>query len=412
MVNYNIVKDYDWTSVPRNSPLRDETPCANILAYELDNSQLMQFVNGYLNMIQLKETEDAQGGKSVEFGSKGDPGLAFYRNLYKSDKKLGNFTFPYFSADVRGFSNEFSDSFSNISQRGAKMIGAEEIENLGGAGEKLIGGGIALGQTVLPVGGTLVENLVGAAKGASTVVKNIFSGESPVDKGMIMEGLQGFKAKMAGTQTMGAPGNFIETPKFYQYGHTDQGIAVSFVLANTLNDDALVKNAEFIKYFTKINRPTRKGAMGMTFPAIYHIEIPGVRYIEWASLESFNLSLLGQRRKIDGVIIPEAYQLTMEFTSLTLEPANFMDVVQTPDQSGEQYARDRAEALGELRAQAGTAPSLTPEQKKPFTAEEYTRASDRVDEQYGSMAGIPGGSLARENLIADSIARERGIPLE
>jgi len=45
----------------------------------------------------------------------------------------------------------------------------------------------------------------------------------------------------------------------------------------------------------------------------------------------------------------------LSFTSLTVEPANFMKMVQTPSQSGGQYQRERAEALGELREQATAA---------------------------------------------------------
>ena len=40
------------------------------------------------------------------------------------------------------------------------------------------------------------------------------------------------------------------------------------------------QNIKFIKEFTMMNRPFREGAIAMSFPAIYHIEIPGLRYIE------------------------------------------------------------------------------------------------------------------------------------
>ena len=39
----------------------------------------------------------------------------------------------------------------------------------------------------------------------------------------------------------------------------------------------------------------------------------------------------------------------MTFNSLTIEAANFMKMVQTPGQSNEQYERERAIALNELR---------------------------------------------------------------
>tara|TARA_R100001594_G_scaffold79426_4_gene114090 strand:- start:467 stop:1057 length:591 start_codon:yes stop_codon:yes gene_type:complete len=194
------------------------------------------------------------------------------------------------------------------------------------------------------------------------------------------------QGQMAGTKSIGAPGSFIETPKFYQYANTDQGLQISFALSNTLNDDAPLKNAEFIKEFTIINRPRREGPLGMTFPAIYHIEVPGLRYIEWAYLENFGISMLGQRRKINDVIIPEAYIITLNFISLTIEPANFMKFVQTPSQSGVEYERERAAALGQLREQFETGENFVgpPSNFSPQTlANENSQLLRQRNERFG-----------------------------
>jgi len=135
--------------------------------------------------------------------------------------------------------------------------------------------------------------------------------------------------KMPGLQTVGAPGNFIETPMFYQYGNTDTNLEINFVLSNTINGkEGYSKNQKFIKDFTKMNRPRRLGAIGMTFPAIYHIEVPGLRYIEWAFLANFSIGLMGARRKIDNEILPEAFRCQFSFRSLTMEAANFVDKVE------------------------------------------------------------------------------------
>ena len=65
----------------------------------------------------------------------------------------------------------------------------------------------------------------------------------------------------------------------------------------------------------------------MNFPAIYNLVVPVLRYIQWAFLEGFDVSLLGNRRKIKNHIIPEAYVCQFNFRSLTLEPANFVDEI-------------------------------------------------------------------------------------
>ena len=341
MAGKDIVRNYDWTSVPRNSPLREEAPQIIVTAHKLKSNQLQQFIGGYINAIEF---DDGPAGS--------DAGISFYKGLYQGGENLGTYFFPFFTDDYRSFSNEYADSFSPISQRGAQMIGAEVLENLAGAGEKIIGGGVELGKGLLSVGSGLVDAVAGM--GEKDEEGN--AGKGP-EEGGFMKGLQSAKKSvqdsMQGTKSVGAPGTYIETPKFYQYANTDQGLNVSFALSNTLADDGAKMNAEFIKEFTTINRPRRMGSLGMDFPAIYHVEVPGLRYIEWASLDNFGVSLLGQRRHINGVIIPEAYVVTMSFTSLTIEASNFMKMVQTPGQSPEQYERERAIALEGLRAVSG-----------------------------------------------------------
>lgn len=343
MANYDIVREYDWTSVPTGSPLRDEAPCAIVTAHILESSQLQQFLQGYINTLE-----------TIDLPESADKGLIFYRDLYKTTKdKVGTFFFPFFTDNYRAFSNEYDNSFSSISQRGADMIGAEVIENLAGAGEKIVGGGLELGKSIARIGGGVAAAFADDAKDTE---KDMSDDQRKIQASLRAKGGAGIAGAMknvskavGGKVTMGAPGTYIETPKFYQYSNTDQGLQISFALSNTLSDEGAQKNAEFIKFFTTINRPERKSSVGMTFPAIFNINVPGLRFIQWASLENFSVSLLGARRKINNVIQPEAYVLDMTFNSLTIEAANFMKMVQTPGQSNEQYERERAIALNELR---------------------------------------------------------------
>lgn len=337
MANYDIVREYDWTSVPTGSPLREEAPCAIVTAHILENSQLQQFLQGYINTLETVDLPDSA-----------DKGLIFYRDLYKTTgDKVGTFFFPFFTDNYRAFSNEYDNSFSSISQRGADMIGAEVIENLAGAGEKIVGGGIELGKNLANIAGGVAAAF---ATEDSEGNKKDATGMAATGEGGVSGVMKRASKAIGGKVTMGAPGTYIETPKFYQYSNTDQGLQISFALSNTLSDEGAQKNAEFIKFFTTINRPERKSSIGMTFPAIFNINVPGLRFIQWASLENFSVSLLGQRRKINNVIQPEAYVLDMTFNSLTIEAANFMKMVQTPGQSNEQYERERAIALNELRS--------------------------------------------------------------
>jgi hypothetical protein len=325
--------------------LREEAPVAICTAHILENNQLMQFLGGYINTLEALDLKPGQ-----------DAGLKFYKGIYKTTgPPVGTFFFPFFTDNYRAFSNEYADTFSKISQRGAGMIGAEVIENLAGAGEKIIGGGTELVKNIAGMGSSLVDAFTDKTDEEGKVTKGSTSQSG------FLAGLKSGVGKAGdamGTKTVGDPGSYIETPKFYQYANTDQGLELSFALSNTLNDDAAAKNAEFIKQFTVINRPTRLGPLGMTFPAIYHIEVPGLRYIEWASLDNFGVSMLGQRRKINGVIVPEAYVINLSFTSLTIEAANFMTMVKTPGQTNAEYERERGIALQGLRGIAAAGRSI------------------------------------------------------
>jgi len=306
---YDIVKEYDWTSVPRTSDLRNEAPSAYITAYELQYSQLRSFVDGYMNILSPQNN-------AGRYGDSKNPGLDFYKGLYTvKNNAIARLNFPFFEDGFRSFSTEFADTFSPISQRGAQMFGGQAIQGLGGAAESLAGGGLAAVNALASFGDTgnsgdqsLADKVAKTASGVATGVAKTL-GLNP------------------GRQTIGTPGSYIETPKFYQYSNTDNGLQIGFTLSNTLEDDSIDKNFKFICDFTKMNRPYRYGPIGMDFPAIYNLVVPGLRYIQWAYLENFEVSLLGNRRRIGSRVIPEAYVCNFTFRSLTVEPANFVEEI-------------------------------------------------------------------------------------
>ena len=333
---YDIVKEYDWTSVPRTSDLRNEAPSAYITAYELKYSQLRSFVDGYMNILSPQNN-------SGSYANSKNPGLDFYKGLYTvKDGPIARLNFPFFEDSFRSFSTEFADTFSPISQRGAQMFGGQAIQGLGGAAESLAGGGLAAVNALASFGDTgnggdqtLADKVAKTASGVATGVAKTL-GLNP------------------GRQTIGTPGSYIETPKFYQYSNTDNGLQIGFTLSNTLEDDSIDKNFKFICDFTKMNRPYRYGPIGMDFPAIYNLVVPGLRYIQWAFLENFEVSMLGNRRKIGSRVIPEAYVCNFTFRSLTVEPANFMEeLCENRDAFGDFDSYSANQAKQELSFQKG-----------------------------------------------------------
>ena len=242
---------------------------------QLRNEAPLAYVRAYkLKTSQLKQTVDGY----MNVVKKGGSADEFYKNLYKGEK-LEDYHFPYFNDNFRSFSNEYADTLSNVTDRGQATVGRSLVEK----------------------GKEVADNVLG-------VFASIRELQGTVD-------------------TSETPGSYIETPKFYQYANTDAPLQIQFPLLNTVDPEDRAKNLSFIKKFIEINRPRRENAIALSFPAIYKIKVPGLRFIEWAYLQDLSFDLLGTRRVIGNETVPEAYNCSMTFKSLTVEVANFLDKV-------------------------------------------------------------------------------------
>lgn len=289
MARYDVVKQYDWTSSPRGSGIRRRAPRVWVKSYKLKTNQVLNRITSYVEVAK---------------GLGGGSGDDFYDNLYSdATEPEDDFNFPFFGDTIRSFSNNFGETFQNGFGGG------------GGIGETLD----TSIQTALGIGGQIYSAFgTDAVNEAAAIVS---SGASPLEK---IKGAA--SALKTGAKEGGNPGTYIETPKFYQYEENDDALPVSFVLSNTINDD-YTKNNDLVKYLTRICRPLRKNAIAMDPPRIFQVRVPGQRFIKWAYCSNFSVNFLGTKREIDGVVTPEAYQVDMAFTSLTVEAANFMDRV-------------------------------------------------------------------------------------
>jgi hypothetical protein len=280
--NYNVIKEYDWTSVPRGAVLRNEAPKVMLRSYKVNSNLVINRLTSYLEVAETKDPE------------------TFYNDLYaNATTPEDNFYFPYFSDSARNFNNQFGDTFQN-GFGGSGGIG----ETADSIAQKYIGG-------VSQIRSALGDNTI------SNVGTSLGSGD-----------ISGAKdALMAGIKSGGSPGSYIETPKMYDYSSANEGsLDISFVLSNTLNTD-FNKNYELVKKLIQINRPKRNDSISMDPPRIYKAKLYGYRYMPWAYCSNFSINLLGTKRMLNGVITPEAYQINMSLQPLTAEPSNFMDNV-------------------------------------------------------------------------------------
>ena len=276
--NYNVVKDYDWTSVPRGAALRNDAPKVMLRSYRIVSNQVINRLTNYLEVAN----------KSAD---------QFYEELYSKSAKLeDSFYFPFFSDQARSFNNQFGDTFQD-GFGGSSGIGS----TLDTIAQKYIGGAAQIGAMV---------GDEGLEKAKASMKNKDISGA--------------VGSLMGGIASGGSPGSYIETPKMYDYSSANEGsMEISFILSNTLNSD-FNKNYELVKKLIEINRPKRNDSISMDPPRIFRAKLYGYRYMPWAYCSQFGVRLLGTKRMVNGVIMPEAYEINMGLQPLTAEPSNFM----------------------------------------------------------------------------------------
>lgn len=282
MANYNIIKDYDWTTIPRGAALRSKAPRLLVKSYKLKSNALLNRIKNYIQVGTAASSKE------------------FYEKMYgEATEQEDAFNFPYFDDALRNVKNTFDDTF-----RGSSKINDVMQE---------------------------VEGLADQAAGAFRFTRDIGVFANAGETFSNLKNLDFGKAFDSFTKNMegggGAAGTYIEKPKFYDYSSASEGpLVVNFKLANTVNSD-FMKNYELVKKLIEINKPKRNDAISLDPPRIYRIKMFGYRYMPWAYVDSLSISMEGSKRMIEGIIIPEAYSINMSFAPLTIEVSNFLDEV-------------------------------------------------------------------------------------
>ena len=286
MAKFNIVKEYDWTAIPRGASLRSDAPKVLIRSYKVKSNLLLNRLKSYIEV-----------GKAV--GGAGGGSKQFYEQLYgDATEPEDDFYFPYFENTARNIGNTWGDTFTN------------------GFGGASIGGAID----------TAAKTYMGIA----SELKTLFPTKAAGNEALAIMSSENVSAKdklkgISSALTQGSsPGSYIETPKFYDYESAKEAsLNVKFVLSNTLNSD-FDKNYQLITKLIEINKPKRNDAISVDPPRIYRVKLYGYRYMPWAYVNTLNIEMVGTKRMINNVIMPEAYDITIGFEPLTIEVSNFL----------------------------------------------------------------------------------------
>jgi hypothetical protein len=135
-----------------------------------------------------------------------------------------------------------------------------------------------------------------------------------------------------GARALVEPGIYIEKTQFYQFGKDGESISFSFPLLNTISQEQINENYQFLFLFIYQNTMYRKDRSAFIPPCIYEVLVPGTRYMKWAYISSLSVDFIGTRRMIEvdsgiGVfktIVPEAYNVNITVTGLHEEAGNFL----------------------------------------------------------------------------------------
>jgi hypothetical protein len=96
VATYDIVGQYDWTSLPRGSGIRGSAPKVYVWSYKVNSVESLNRVSSYF-------TANAQS----------DPDK-FYQNLYSDAvEQEDTFNFPLLTDAIRSFTNTYGDAHGN-----------------------------------------------------------------------------------------------------------------------------------------------------------------------------------------------------------------------------------------------------------------------------------------------------------
>ena len=249
---HNIVKDLKWTTVTSQA-YRETAPRIYAQAYKVTKNAILDAANAFTR---------AGGAGGVEY----------YDKLHEAEKEGEVWVFPFFTDQVRGFTNSWGDTYVG-STNGSQSIGTELLKDLAEAGGTI---DASIGQ-------------------ANALLK-------------------------------GSAGALFEPPKFYTYGISDSDATVEFTLINTDEEEDWQKNYDTINELIKINRFSRSDGFVAEPPVLWDVTIPGYRRMRWSAC-SVNVSLLGRRELKEKIIVPEGYRVSLTFNCLYTEPKEFMEDV-------------------------------------------------------------------------------------
>ena len=134
--------------------------------------------------------------------------------------------------------------------------------------------------------------------------QNAFSNDAPNPfLGILKKGAEMLTdvASIASVLTGPASISFVEKSKFYNYSEEGEEFSFSFPLINTgsVTFDDVIRNWELLFLILYNNKPSRRNTSLIDPPAIYQVEIPGVKFLPFCYISSIAVEFQGSRRELN-----------------------------------------------------------------------------------------------------------------
>ena len=137
----------------------------------------------------------------------------------------------------------------------------------------------------------------------SSSQQNAFSNDAPNPfLGILKKGAEMLTdvASIASVLRGPASISFVEKSKFYNYSEEGEEFSFSFPLINTgsVSFDDVIRNWELLFLLLYNNKPARRNTSLIDPPAIYQVEIPGVKFLPFCYISSIAVEFQGSRREL------------------------------------------------------------------------------------------------------------------
>lgn len=319
----DVVNNFSWYAGPKvSSAALDKIPCVFLTEREQKISSL---ISGALYYLKASAKAIQGQAENAGFGDAGDP-----TSLLGKLNAIGSDGGPV--SQIKGTFGKIRDAISDYAKDDTELLGKHNLKSLEGiyltaqTGFKYRLPFYDTEQSVTSEWGDKVDGTGGVLGGI-------------VSKGM------GIADRISQTLNITQPGVYIEKPKYFQTGSAGMKKTIKFPLLNTISRTTekaknVQQNYELLWLLAFQNKAYKTSFAKTPPPKLYTVAVPGQFSMPYAYISNLSINFLGTVRRVSvstpilsdktitakpvEVPVPEAYEVTIEFTSLINDYGNTM----------------------------------------------------------------------------------------